>query len=162
MTNENHPLRFMKVKHDHWSSTIHYLFRQQLHGISAWKSVSQLRAEGIFSLYRFICSYIVKSFNDEWNWFLFVFRGILPPLLQKSVSTSLMFGTFEQFKRILIERQVELSCQMFNLHISFDIHGETLGHSTEEKCEKRFFNGSPIPKLCSIKSKSCQYQLVLL
>jgi len=60
------------------------MFRQQLHGISAWKSVSQLRSEGIFSLY----------------------RGILPPLLQKSVSTSLMFGTFEQFKRILIERQV--------------------------------------------------------
>ena len=28
------------------------MFRQQLHGISAWESASQLRAEGLVSLYR--------------------------------------------------------------------------------------------------------------
>jgi len=63
------------------------MFRQQLHGISAWESASQLRAEGLLSLY----------------------RGILPPLLQKSVSTALMFGTFEQYKRMLRERQMNMT-----------------------------------------------------
>merc|ERR1719245_1771105 len=63
------------------------MFRQQLHGISAWESASQLRAEGLLSLY----------------------RGILPPLLQKSVSTALMFGTFEQYKRMLRERQMNIT-----------------------------------------------------
>ena len=37
-----------------------------------------------------------------------VCRGILPPLLQKSVSTALMFGTFEQYKRMLRERQLSV------------------------------------------------------
>lgn len=66
------------------------MFRQQLHGISAWESASQLRAEGLLSLY----------------------RGILPPLLQKSVSTALMFGTFEQYRRLLGERQVPVTSSM--------------------------------------------------
>lgn len=57
------------------------MFRQQLHGISAWDSAGQLRAEGLVSLY----------------------RGILPPLLQKSVTTALMFGTYEQYRRVLVE-----------------------------------------------------------
>merc|ERR1719219_1404879 len=60
------------------------MFRQQLHGISAWKAVSQLRAEGLLNLY----------------------RGILPPLLQKSASTALMFGSFEQYKRLLTEQGI--------------------------------------------------------
>ena len=55
------------------------MFRQQLHGISAWDAASQLRAEGILSLY----------------------RGILPPLMQKSATTALMFL---QYKRALIEK----------------------------------------------------------
>ena len=29
------------------------MFRQQLHGISAWDAASQLRREGLLSLYRF-------------------------------------------------------------------------------------------------------------
>ena len=63
------------------------MFRQQLHGISAWDAASQLRAEGILSLY----------------------RGILPPLMQKSATTALMFGSFEQYKRALIEKQMSVS-----------------------------------------------------
>lgn len=57
------------------------MFRQQLHGIRALEAVSQLRHEGLFSLY----------------------RGILPPLIQKSVTTSVMFGTYFQYQRILRE-----------------------------------------------------------
>ena len=38
-----------------------------------------------------------------------MYRGILPPLLQKSVSTALMFGTFEQYKRMLRERQMNMT-----------------------------------------------------
>jgi len=66
------------------------MFRQQLHGISAWKAVSQLRAEGLLNLY----------------------RGILPPLLQKSASTALMFGSFEQYKRLLTERDIPNTSSM--------------------------------------------------
>jgi len=57
------------------------MFRQQLHGISALESISQLRREGLMVLY----------------------RGILPPLLQKSCSYSLMFGCYDQFRRTFRE-----------------------------------------------------------
>eukprot|EP00088_Acartia_fossae_P071223 TRINITY_DN9734_c1_g2_i1.p1 TRINITY_DN9734_c1_g2~~TRINITY_DN9734_c1_g2_i1.p1 ORF type:complete len:289 (-),score=9.34 TRINITY_DN9734_c1_g2_i1:195-1061(-) len=57
------------------------MFRQQLHGISAIESVSQLHREGLMVLY----------------------RGILPPLLQKSCSYSLMFGCYDQFRRTFRE-----------------------------------------------------------
>ena len=55
------------------------MFRQQLHGISAWEAFSQLRTEGLLQLY----------------------RGILPPLLQKSACTALMFGSYEQYRQLL-------------------------------------------------------------
>jgi len=60
------------------------MFRQQLHGISALSALRQLRSEGLLSLY----------------------RGILPPLLQKSASTAVMFGSYEQYRRFLIEQNV--------------------------------------------------------
>jgi len=60
------------------------MFRQQLHGISAIAAFGQLKAEGLLHLY----------------------RGILPPLLQKSASTALMFGSFEQFRRLLHDQGV--------------------------------------------------------
>jgi len=66
------------------------MFRQQLHGISAWEAFSQLKAEGLLHLY----------------------RGILPPLLQKSANTALMFGSFEQYKRLLTEREVSNTSSM--------------------------------------------------
>jgi len=53
------------------------MFRQQLHGISALEAVNQLKREGM------------------------IYRGILPPLMQKSLSYSLMFGCYEQYRRTL-------------------------------------------------------------
>jgi len=53
------------------------MFRQQLHGIGAMQAVRQLQVEGLMSLY----------------------RGILPPLLQKSFSYSLMFGCYDHYRR---------------------------------------------------------------
>ncbi|XP_062856480.1 solute carrier family 25 member 51b [Trichomycterus rosablanca] len=56
------------------------LFRQQLHGIRASEAVRQLQHEGLRSLY----------------------RGLLPPLLQKTVTVALMFGLYEDFSRLLL------------------------------------------------------------
>lgn len=66
------------------------MFRQQLHGISALSAFRQLRSEGVLNLY----------------------RGILPPLLQKSASTALMFGSFEQYRRLLLEQRVPSSSSL--------------------------------------------------
>ena len=52
------------------------MFRQQLHGIRTWRAVRQLHHEGIFHLY----------------------RGLLPPLLQKSTSMALMFGMYDMYQ----------------------------------------------------------------
>ncbi|KAI5714622.1 hypothetical protein M8J77_002776 [Diaphorina citri] len=56
------------------------IFRQQLHGVGVLKAMSQVHAEGIPYLY----------------------RGILPPLLQKSISTSLMFGMYDKSNLFLL------------------------------------------------------------
>lgn len=48
-----------------------------LHGIGFRAACRQIMAEGVTSLY----------------------RGMLPPLLQKSISSSLMFGTYDMFRR---------------------------------------------------------------
>lgn len=58
------------------------IFRQMLHGISIAPAFQQIRSEG---------------------WF-FLYRGILPPLAQKTISLSLMFGFYDATKRKLIER----------------------------------------------------------
>jgi len=55
------------------------MFRQQLHGVTATEALHQLRSEGLISLY----------------------RGLLSPLLQKSCTTSIMFGTYEEYTRML-------------------------------------------------------------
>lgn len=55
------------------------IFRQMLHGISVKSAFLQIVDEGIVTLY----------------------RGMLPPLLQKSVSSSLMFGTYDMFRKHL-------------------------------------------------------------
>lgn len=51
------------------------MFRQQLYGVTTQRALKQLRKEGAFYLY----------------------RGLLPPLIQKSLSLSLMFGFYERF-----------------------------------------------------------------
>lgn len=66
------------------------MFRQQLHGISALSAFRQLKSEGLLTLY----------------------RGILPPLLQKSASTALMFGSFEQYRRLLLDQEVGAPCSL--------------------------------------------------
>lgn len=51
------------------------MFRQQVHGIRLRRAVAQLHKEGVFLLY----------------------RGLLPPLLQRTATVSLMFGTYAQY-----------------------------------------------------------------
>ncbi|XP_061690950.1 solute carrier family 25 member 51b [Syngnathoides biaculeatus] len=58
------------------------LFRQQLHGVLAVEAVRQLQRDGVRNLY----------------------RGLLPPLLQKSTTVAIMFGLYEDFSRVLLER----------------------------------------------------------
>ena len=55
------------------------MFRQQLHGYSIKKALLQLQSEGLLSLY----------------------RGLLPPLLQKTTSLSIMFGSYQEYQNIL-------------------------------------------------------------
>ncbi|XP_030224507.1 solute carrier family 25 member 51b [Gadus morhua] len=60
------------------------LFRQQLHGVLAVEAVRQLQRDGMRNLY----------------------RGLLPPLLQKSTTVAIMFGLYEDFSRLLLDRAV--------------------------------------------------------
>ena len=55
------------------------MFRQQIHGIRFFRALRQLRKEGVVSLY----------------------RGLLPPLLQRTATVSLMFGTYASYKESL-------------------------------------------------------------
>ncbi|XP_050520864.1 mitochondrial nicotinamide adenine dinucleotide transporter SLC25A51 [Daktulosphaira vitifoliae] len=55
------------------------IFRQMLHGVALKHATNQLFSEGFSTLY----------------------RGIGPPLLQKAISTSLMFGTYDAIQRPL-------------------------------------------------------------
>lgn len=55
------------------------LFRQQLYGIKTRDAILQLRKDGFRNLY----------------------RGILPPLMQKTTTLALMFGLYEDLSRLL-------------------------------------------------------------
>ncbi|XP_030326577.1 solute carrier family 25 member 51 [Strigops habroptila] len=55
------------------------LFRQQLYGLKTKDAVRQLQKDGIRNLY----------------------RGILPPLMQKTTTLALMFGLYEDFSSLL-------------------------------------------------------------
>ncbi|XP_034546844.1 solute carrier family 25 member 51 [Notolabrus celidotus] len=57
------------------------LFRQQLHGVLATEAVRQLQRDGLRNLY----------------------RGLLPPLLQKSTTVAIMFGLYQDFSRVLLD-----------------------------------------------------------
>lgn len=54
------------------------MFRQMLHGVNSIHAVRQLLKEGHRHL----------------------FRGLLPPLLQKTVSVAIMFGTYDEYQRL--------------------------------------------------------------
>lgn len=58
------------------------MFRQQLHGISGLRAVDQLRKDGL----------------------RFLYRGLLPPLMQKSFSLSIMFGMYYKCQDMLHEQ----------------------------------------------------------
>lgn len=63
------------------------IFRQQLYGVRATQALNQLCKEGLFNLY----------------------RGLLPPLLQKNTSISIMFGTYHQYQRVVHRQFPSLS-----------------------------------------------------
>jgi len=58
------------------------IFRQQIYAIDASTALRQLRQEGPVLLY----------------------RGVLPPLVQKTSTLSIMFGMYDQFNRLLTGR----------------------------------------------------------
>lgn len=53
------------------------VFRQQVHGSRLLATLSQLKGEGV----------------------RYIYRGVLPPLLQKGISVSVMFGLYHRFQR---------------------------------------------------------------
>lgn len=55
------------------------MFRQQLYAISALQAFEQVKKEGLMHLY----------------------RGMLPPLLMKTSSMAIMFGSYEEYQRML-------------------------------------------------------------
>ena len=86
------------------------MFRQQVHGVSTINAIKMLKDEGAIYLY----------------------RGILPPLLQKSTSTCIMFGTYSHYNRLMSDflgiknvscgffsNTVNFFCQNSNVYISF-------------------------------------------
>ena len=57
------------------------MFRQQLHAIGVASAIRQLRKEGLCSLY----------------------RGLMPPLLQKTTNMAIMFGMYHHFQGTLFQ-----------------------------------------------------------
>uniref|UniRef100_A0A1A9VDG5 Mitochondrial carrier protein n=1 Tax=Glossina austeni TaxID=7395 RepID=A0A1A9VDG5_GLOAU len=57
------------------------IFRQMLHGVPITSAFTQLRHEGL----------------------MFLYRGMLPPLAQKTISLSIMFGVFDGTRRYLVD-----------------------------------------------------------
>ena len=55
------------------------IFRQQLYGVHARAAIQQLQREGV----------------------IYIYRGLLPPFLQKTTSMSLMFGMYDEYRYLL-------------------------------------------------------------
>lgn len=72
-----------------------------LHGVEIKSAIQELRHEG----------------------FTFLYRGILPPLAQRTASLSLMFGLYDGTKRPLIDLGV-------NEYLAKSIAGMTAGNSS--------------------------------
>ncbi|XP_014246402.1 solute carrier family 25 member 51 [Cimex lectularius] len=60
------------------------IFRQMLHNVTTMQAVRQITEEGVVHLY----------------------RGVLPPLVQKSLSVSIMFGVYDKCKKPLLEKNL--------------------------------------------------------
>lgn len=65
------------------------MFRQMLHGMHTKTAFNQLRSEG----------------------FHFLYRGILPPLCQKTISVSIMFGMYSHYQGVLEARAPDWNVQ---------------------------------------------------
>lgn len=62
------------------------MFRQMVHGVQTRSAIEQLKKEGWSNLY----------------------KGLLPPLLSKTASVSLMFGSYSSFRRYLDKHSIDL------------------------------------------------------
>ena len=62
------------------------MFRQMVHGVRAKSAIEQLRVEGLSNLY----------------------KGLLPPLLSKTASVSLMFGSYSKYRSLLDQQALPL------------------------------------------------------
>ncbi|GBP13016.1 Solute carrier family 25 member 51 [Eumeta japonica] len=59
------------------------IFRQMMHGVETTRALNQLQKEG----------------------FTYLYRGMLPPLLQRSLSMSIMFGVYNQSLQPLLQQK---------------------------------------------------------
>jgi len=66
------------------------MFRQMLYGISTTEAFRQLRKEGIYVLY----------------------RGLLPPVCQKSIAVSIMFGSYNYYSTLILKNFPGLNAQV--------------------------------------------------
>lgn len=76
------------------------MFRQMVHGYSLKDALKQLKREGAVHLY----------------------RGVLPPLLQKSASSSIMFGTYSHYSRLISDllglKNNQVNCSLTKIVLS--------------------------------------------
>ncbi|XP_078070348.1 mitochondrial nicotinamide adenine dinucleotide transporter SLC25A51-like [Mustelus asterias] len=75
------------------------LFRQQLYGLTTVDAIHQLKQDGLRNLY----------------------RGLLPPLLQKTTTVALMFGLYEDFSCLL--KRTTNAPELFNRSVSAVLAG---------------------------------------
>ena len=69
------------------------MFRQQMYGIRFFKAFHHIRREGV----------------------AFLFRGVLPPMLQRTATVSIMFGTYNNYRSYI---STNLSSNSFIVHTS--------------------------------------------
>ena len=83
------------------------MFRQMVHGVRATRAVDQLKKEGLANLY----------------------KGLLPPLMSKTASVSLMFGSYSSYRHFLDRNQEAcpwiLSSKMTRLSVAAFLSGST-------------------------------------
>ena len=79
------------------------MFRQMVHGVRAQSAINQLRTEGLRNLY----------------------KGLLPPLLSKTASVSLMFGSYSSYRSFLDHNSLLLPKPIVRLSIAAFLSGST-------------------------------------
>lgn len=80
------------------------MFRQMVHGVRPISAINQLKTEGLRNLY----------------------KGLLPPLLSKTASVSLMFGSYSSYRSFLDQNAVHIMPkQMIRLSLAAFLSGST-------------------------------------